>query len=552
MVDQLGSVIEPRQEKQLGVDAGSKRPPAWFWLFSALLIAFGIFMRIANLATSPIWHDEAMIILHAQGYTKPQMINQIAERLLTAKELKDNYQTQASGKGLPDALLAVGSEHPDQMPLFTVLLHAWLGCFGEQNVAIRMLPLTFGLLQLAAAFWWAAELVGTSYGGLIACTLLMGSPIAILYSQEVGDYSLYMLLTTLATAALLRAERMNGWRNWFLYCLFMGLGLNSSFIFIATLMAHICYMVVHTRKSIRLTSEGLSAPVTLYRSLVAQLVALATFLPFAYLNCFGNLDQALAMTSWIYAGHIPAGDLFNSLLANLAAIFYWPSDGLPAINNSVLAALYFLGLLWIATTYFNNERGAFSLLACFIIPLILLYWLPDVVLGGQRCLYVRFYLFAPLSVLMFATCALTKQLSSNAVGAKLIALFSLFIVAASEVASDLPLLKLHDREMVAGQSMSAVANVLKNDNEALLVSAETSGNGIDRCNIMQIVALSHVVPPNTRFLWLDHKDVLNLPPDTNHFYLLNPPLELLNTVKKKGFIVKPVDNMNYCLIATAN
>ena len=102
---------------------------------------------------------------------------------------------------LPNAL-----KHDGAPPLYYVLLHFWMGLFGQSNDAVRALSGVFAVLTLPVGW-----LCGKRFGGrAVAWTmvvLLASAPFDVYYATEARMYSLVILLTGLGYLALERAVR---------------------------------------------------------------------------------------------------------------------------------------------------------------------------------------------------------------------------------------------------------------------------------------------------------------------------------------------------------
>ncbi len=99
--------------------------------------------------------------------------------------------------------------HPLGYPL---LLHVWLGFFGETELAARALSAVFGVLGVAAMYVagrWCFDL----RTGVIAAVLTTVNWFHIVYSQEARAYSLVFLLAALTNWAFISVLGRPGWRT---------------------------------------------------------------------------------------------------------------------------------------------------------------------------------------------------------------------------------------------------------------------------------------------------------------------------------------------------
>ncbi len=101
-------------------------------------------------------------------------------------------------------------------PLYWALLKLWMGLAGESEFALRLFSVLMAALLLAASFNLARRLVGPS-AAAVAAGLLAFSPFLILFSRMLRSYSLFALLVTAATIALLRLAGRLTPARWGLY-----------------------------------------------------------------------------------------------------------------------------------------------------------------------------------------------------------------------------------------------------------------------------------------------------------------------------------------------
>ena len=95
-------------------------------------------------------------------------------------------------------------------PLYYLLLHVWMGWFGEGDAAVRALPALLGILGLPLAYLAGRRIGGPDSTrahrvGLIALVLMAASPYAIRYSSENRMYILVIDLVLVGYIGLRRA-----------------------------------------------------------------------------------------------------------------------------------------------------------------------------------------------------------------------------------------------------------------------------------------------------------------------------------------------------------
>jgi mannosyltransferase len=139
-----------------------------------LAVVAGVVLRFVT--TSPLWLDEAQSVAIAR-LPLPQLF---------------------------DALRQDGSP-----PLYYLLLHVWIGWFGQGAFAVRSLSALFGVLVLPLAWRLTRQLAGRRTAQAVLL-LLATSPFAVRYSSETRMYSLMVLLSVLLAMAVRQLFRRPG------------------------------------------------------------------------------------------------------------------------------------------------------------------------------------------------------------------------------------------------------------------------------------------------------------------------------------------------------
>ena len=94
--------------------------------------------------------------------------------------------------------------HDGAPPLFYVLLHFWMGIFGQSDEATRSLSGVIGVVTLPVAWLAAKEFAGRSVAWT-TLVLLASAPFAVYYATEARMYALVIFLTACGLLALRRA-----------------------------------------------------------------------------------------------------------------------------------------------------------------------------------------------------------------------------------------------------------------------------------------------------------------------------------------------------------
>ncbi len=141
------------------------------WL--AVIVLGGAVLRIVGLDGQSFWRDEASTVMALDG-----------------------------GLG---HLFDWISDQEAQPPLHFVVAWFWSRPFGLGEVGLRSLSVLCGVATIPVAY-----AIGRRHAhrtGLIAAALVATNPYLVWYSQEARSYALLVLLTSIATLALLRDRR---------------------------------------------------------------------------------------------------------------------------------------------------------------------------------------------------------------------------------------------------------------------------------------------------------------------------------------------------------
>ena len=97
-------------------------------------------------------------------------------------------------------------------PLYYLLLHGWIGAFGDGERSTHALSVLFALACIPAAYWAASTLFGR-LAGWICAALAAVDPYLTAYGQETRMYTLLALLSFIATGAFALGV-VDGRRRW--------------------------------------------------------------------------------------------------------------------------------------------------------------------------------------------------------------------------------------------------------------------------------------------------------------------------------------------------
>ncbi len=161
-------------------------------IFFIVLLAFAL--RVFGANTRPVWYDEAFAVLYAEK-SFVQMW----------------YGTVALVRG------AASDVHP---LFFYSLLHLWIGAVGESALAVRFLPVAFGIATVPVLYQLARVLFDERVASVSALMLAL-APFHIAYSQEARMYAQLGFFSALALLAFLRYQATRA-RQWWVFFVVSG------------------------------------------------------------------------------------------------------------------------------------------------------------------------------------------------------------------------------------------------------------------------------------------------------------------------------------------
>ena len=208
------------------------RLPATDLRFSiVILLGIGIFFRFVNLDRKNYSGDEIMTSLRISGYTLTEMQQQLLNGRVINPEYLQKYQSPNLEKSAIDTIKGLALEESQVVPLYFVIVRFWAGWFGNSLAVMRSLSAFISVLAFPCLYWLCLELFESSLTGWIAIALTAISPVHLLYAQEARPYSLWILITILSSAVLLRTLRVQTRVSWSFYAATVSLGLYTHLFF---------------------------------------------------------------------------------------------------------------------------------------------------------------------------------------------------------------------------------------------------------------------------------------------------------------------------------
>jgi uncharacterized membrane protein len=380
----------------------------WLRTAAIILLILGIFFRFVNLDQKIYWRDEALTSLQVPGYTISEVTQILAESPpLTIGELR-KYQQINPQRGLTDTLKSFATETPEHPPLYYIIMRFWMQWFGSSVTAMRSLSAILSLLVFPSLYWLCIELFESPLVAWVAIALISISPFHVLYAQEAREYSLWTATILLASAALLRALRLNNPVSWLIYTATLALAFYSYLFSAFVAVGHGIYVIILER--FRFTKK-------LIYYLGAAIAGGIIFLPWILVVII-NLPALQRSMAWInYRFTVP--ELILRWVFNTNRIFvdwnYGWSFKSPFPYLIILAVLILVGYaLYFLCRQTSMRVWLFVLTLSGVTALALV--LPDLIVGGGRSKILRylipFYLGIQLAVAYLLTVK-TSGLTTN-------------------------------------------------------------------------------------------------------------------------------------------
>lgn len=355
-----------------------------------------------------LWIDEIItaILTFGQGY---QGIP--TEELIPLDQLSLLFQYQNQSCSEIAHGLAQQSSHP---PLFFCLMHQWLGLvqqipFSDISLAIqlRLLPAILGIIGVFLLYHLNKESFSPR-AGLIGAILMAVSPFAVYLSQEARQYTLGLILITIALFALIKIikQSQGGLIDWLLWGIANSLGIYTHYFFLLSFFAQILTLFIFL-------SAFPKRLITLGGVIIGVGLSYLPWLP-TVIDHFSS-----ATTDWL-----PEFDWFSPiyqlLLGGLVMVVTFPVEQQP-LPIQILSGIFMLGFAgWLVHRFrvgyqqlSRNSDTQKATLALSLYLIILLIQFVLVIYGLQRNIAIapRYnYIFYPaVCALLGATLSFPQQ-----------------------------------------------------------------------------------------------------------------------------------------------
>lgn len=354
----------------------------------ALFLSLGVLFRGINLDQKVFWVDEVATVVRAAGYTRSEVIAQLADGRPHTPAALLSYQQLAANRTLADTIHAL-ARSPEHAPLYFLLSRFWMQIWGSSVTAVRSLSVLSSLLTLPCVYWFCQVLFGSVHVSRVAVLLMAVSPFFVAYAQEARPYSLWMLTVVVCSGTLLQAIRLQTTRSWAVYTLALTVSLYTSLLSALLAVGQGIYLV------------QVSQSASLRRFLGSAGVAAMAFLPWVWV-IGQHWDTLGANTTWMRTALNPLV-MLAIWLYSFAVLFFdvpvvaqgWVAVAQAGIAASVLAMVG-CAIYWLRKR--PDQLGFLLIALCLPIPTALI--LLDLIFQGQASATTRYLMPSQFGVLI--------------------------------------------------------------------------------------------------------------------------------------------------------
>ena len=504
-------------------------PPTWLRFLIIVLLVLGVFFRFVNLDRKVYWHDEVITSLHLAGHIaddlKPQVFN---GKVIGVKDLQ-TYQHPTPQTSLMDTINALVVEDPQHPPLYYVLARFWMQWFGSSVAVVRSVSAVISLLVFPCIYWLCLELFESSLVGWVAIALIAVSPVHVVFAQEAREYSLWMVITLLSSASLLRAMRLNTKNSWLIYAATLALGLYSLPLIALTALGHGIYIIA---------INGCRWNKTISGYLLACVTATLAFAPWILLT-FNSLTKAQETTAWS-SSKVPLSRLVKSWAGNVSRVFFDINLDAGAFFLYTLTPVLISLILVIYSFYLlyksSSKKSFLFTLTMLGVPALALI-VPDLVLGGLRSTVPRYLVPCYLSILLSVAYLLGHQIVSGSFFQQKLWQFITIVVISAGVVSCI----VNSQSQVWWNKKPSnmhvqSAKIINKSDRPLLISI------FHGANAGELLSMSYLLDPKVRLQLVVEPNIPKIPDNFSDVFVFNPTPALKSGLEKNyNSTVEPVE-----------
>jgi len=492
--------------------------PRWLQIFAITLLVIGIFFRFYNLDRKVYWLDEARTSLRMSGHTQTELVQEIYTGQVVTGATLQTYQRPGE-KTWGDTLNALKG-NAEHTPLYFLLARLWTEGFGYSVANIRGLSVFFSLLAFPCLFWLCRELFASNAVGWVAIALVSITPLHVLYAQEARPYSLWTVEILLSSAILLWAMRTKTRWSWIAYGVSVTLGLYTQLLFGEIMIAHSIYVAIVEDV---FTKRRLSSTARSY--LITTGISLLTLVPWLILF-FGNLDQVQEATATLNLPY-QFSTLINEWVLNFSRGLI--DRELGSLNTVGLILLGFAPLYYLCR---KTSKATWLMILAIVAVSFLVLALPDIFLGGQRSLRIRYLIPAFLGIQMAIAYLFVTQIETRGWRKKLAQLVLAGLVIGGIVACSVSAQAQvwWNKSIPRSAYYPAVSSLINQTPNPLVISDDDPA---------ALLAISYWINPNTHFQLVSSPKQLKIAEEFDRIFLLNPSKRLRSRLERK-YTIKPI------------
>ena len=472
----------------------------FLFVLTGFCVILGISLRFSHIRIHVYWHDEVYTILRAFGTTTDEFKTEIFDGKIRNVQELQLYQKYNSQKTIGDSLRAL-SFNPEHSPLYYLLVRFIAPYFDPPVAGARILSAFISLLLFPATYLIAKELFPQSKSApLIALCLTALSPIQILYAREARQYVLYEVLILFTTFQFLNACRND--RGWRWYGVALIFGLYTHLLFGLLILAHA--FMIGIDKHCRSKWQNF---------LKSVVVSMVCFSPWIWVVC-KHMTELKKYTAWM---HVPLP--LDFMVLRWGEHFYHILFDLPDIPILKWISIPLLLICFLFTLKKSNRQSAL-ILGLTISVNILFLIVPDLVVGGQRSMEVRYFLPA----LLFLQLCTVFFFSNLMEGSRHMQWIGFMMIVGLFVGSSIFGYRYINTDTWWNKNVSSnnptVARYINSRSNPLVITkirANTPG---------EVLSLSYRVDPKTMFLTLSADQAATTIPKGYDIFLFRPSTEL--------------------------
>jgi uncharacterized membrane protein len=500
----------------------------------ACCTVIGAVLRFVDLDKKEFWHDECETTLVLSGLSESQLWSTLNKGPITAGSL---IRFQKIGPdSTPEKMLSVlEKDEPGHTPLFYLLEYLVGALCGCSPFSMRFLSALFGVLQLPVIYLLAREIWESDEMAWLSTALASLSPTLIYFSQEARDYSLELLMLFLSSLCLLRALRLKTTKSWILYSVSLAVGFYSSLFMFVVAVGHFIYINLTSKLQFRERLIPFAFSLTTTAILFSPWLALMEKNQDNFNQAHAWLNKPVPLTALI--------KVWTAIPSKAIALY---GEATSTMDGALLAITIFqiVSLLVAIILSFKNKK--ILLLLSLGLAWYLVFAMPDVSAGGIRSVPFRHQTPAIASFLLLTPAFLKVLFDSQMKQLRLLGLAFCAILLAVEMQSSIYVVhcSTFPDKSIRQRYLRPVAEMVNTENSPILL--EQTG-----ANSCEILALSHLLKPDTKIYTNAYKTAMVVPEDKQVF-LFNPSPALEDTLSLAGYSVHEIAGLRYLKRADRN